>query len=99
MGKFRFRKKRKRKPRIPREIPIRTMIPNLITLLAAASGITSIRYSCQEHWRPAVVAILIACVLDGLDGSVARMLRSTSKLGAQLDSLADFVSFGGHRPC
>jgi CDP-diacylglycerol--serine O-phosphatidyltransferase len=94
MGKFRFRKKRKRKPRIPREIPIRTMIPNLITLLAAASGITSIRYSCQEHWRPAVVAILIACVLDGLDGSVARMLRSTSKLGAQLDSLADFVSFG-----
>jgi len=93
MGKFRFRK-RKQKQRVPHEIPIRTMIPNLMTLLAAASGVTSIRYSCQGHWRSAVIAILIACVLDGLDGRVARMLRVTSKLGAELDSLADFVSFG-----
>ena len=93
MGKFRFRK-RKQKHRVPREIPIRTMIPNLVTLLAAASGVTSIRYSCQGHWRFAVIAIIIACVLDGLDGRVARMLRATSKLGAELDSLADFVSFG-----
>ncbi|HPO37157.1 MAG TPA: phosphatidylcholine/phosphatidylserine synthase [Kiritimatiellia bacterium] len=93
MGKFRLRK-RKQKPRIQREIPIRTMIPNLMTLLAAASGVTSIRYSCQEHWRSAVIAIIIACMLDGLDGRVARLLRVTSKLGAQLDSLADFVSFG-----
>ena len=93
MGKFRFRK-RKQKQRAPREIPIRTMIPNLMTLLAAASGVTSIRYSCQGHWRSAVIFILVACVLDGLDGRVARMLRVTSKLGAELDSLADFVSFG-----
>jgi CDP-diacylglycerol--serine O-phosphatidyltransferase len=48
----------------------------------------------QEHWRSAVIAIIIACMLDGLDGRVARLLRVTSKLGAQLDSLADFVSFG-----
>ena len=93
MGKLRFRK-RKHKQRAAREIPIRAMIPNLVTLLAAASGVTSIRYSCQGHWRTAVIAIIIACVLDALDGRVARMLRATSKLGAELDSLADFVSFG-----
>lgn len=93
MGKFRFRK-RKQKSRAPREIPVRAMIPNLVTLMAAASGVTSIRFSCQSHWRSAVIAIIVACVLDGLDGRVARMLRATSKLGAELDSLADFVSFG-----
>jgi CDP-diacylglycerol--serine O-phosphatidyltransferase len=93
MSKFRIRK-RKQKNRVQREIPIRTMIPNLMTLLAAASGVTSIRYSCQGHWGAAVGAILVAGMLDGLDGRVARMLRVASKLGAQLDSLADFVSFG-----
>ncbi len=93
MSKFRFRK-RKQKLRAHREIPIRTMLPNLVTLLAAASGITSIRFSCQGNWHHAVVAIFIACVLDGVDGRVARMLRATSKLGAELDSLSDFVSFG-----
>jgi len=93
MSKFRLRK-RKQKTHVKREIPIRSMIPNLVTLLAAASGITSIRYSCQENWHHAVVAIFIACVLDGVDGRVARMLRATSKLGAELDSLSDFVSFG-----
>ncbi|MEI7901411.1 MAG: phosphatidylcholine/phosphatidylserine synthase [bacterium] len=93
MGKFRFRK-RKQKQHAEREILIRTMIPNLVTFMAAASGITSIRYSCKGDWRTAVVAIFIACMLDGLDGRVARMLRATSKLGAELDSLADFVSFG-----
>ena len=93
MGKFRFRK-RKQKQRVEREIPIRAMIPNLVTFMAAASGITSIRYSCHAQWDLAVIAILVACVLDGLDGRVARMLRATSKFGAELDSLSDFVSFG-----
>lgn len=93
MGKFRFRK-RKQKQHVAREIPIRTMIPNLVTFMAAASGITSIRYSCHGQWDLAVIAILVACVLDGLDGRVARMLRATSKFGAELDSLSDFVSFG-----
>jgi CDP-diacylglycerol--serine O-phosphatidyltransferase len=93
MRKFRFRR-RKHRQHAAREVPVRTMIPNLVTLMAAASGVTSIRYSCQENWRAAVIAIIIACVLDGLDGRVARMLRATSKLGAELDSLSDFVSFG-----
>jgi CDP-diacylglycerol--serine O-phosphatidyltransferase len=93
MAKFRFRK-RKQKQRVERLIPIRAMIPNLVTFMAAASGITSIRYSCHAQWDLAVIAILVACVLDGLDGRVARMLRATSKFGAELDSLSDFVSFG-----
>lgn len=93
MRNFRFRRRRHRlQP--PREIPVRKMIPNLVTFMAAASGVTSIRYSCQGNWRAAVVAVLVAGVLDGLDGRVARMLRATSKFGAELDSLADFVSFG-----
>lgn len=93
MRNFRFRR-RKHKNHSAREIPVRAMIPNLVTFMAAASGITSIRYSCQGNWRAAVIAIIIAGVLDGLDGRVARMLRATSKLGAELDSLSDFVSFG-----
>ncbi len=93
MSKFRLRK-RKQKTHVKREIPIRAMIPNLVTLLAAASGVTSIRFSCQGNWHHAVIAIFIACVLDGVDGRVARLLRATSKLGAELDSLADIVNFG-----
>jgi CDP-diacylglycerol--serine O-phosphatidyltransferase len=62
--------------------------------MSAASGITSIRFSCDGQWRYAVIAITIACFLDGLDGRMARMLKVTSKLGEQLDSLADFVGFG-----
>lgn len=92
MSKFRFRHSKRQKP--PREIPLRAMVPNLITMSSAAAGITAIRYSCQSNWRLAVIYILAACLMDGLDGGVARMLHATSKLGAQLDSLADFVSFG-----
>lgn len=94
MSKFRFRKRKQKQQRTPRELPVRAMLPNLITLMAAASGITSIRFSCQGEWRLAVIAITIACVLDGLDGRMARMLKVTSKLGEQLDSLSDFVGFG-----
>lgn len=94
MSKFRLRKKKKKPSRKPRGLPVRAMLPNLITLMSAASGITSIRFSCQNEWRLAVIAISISCVLDGLDGRMARMLKVTSKLGEQLDSLADFVGFG-----
>jgi len=92
MKKISFRRRRPR-PRI-RKIPIRSMIPNMVTLLAAASGMTSIQYSAQGNWRFAIFAIFAACMLDGLDGRVARMLNASSKLGAELDSLSDFVSFG-----
>jgi len=92
MKKIKFRR-RLHRPQI-RKIPIRSMIPNMVTLLAAASGITSIKYSSQGNWRFAIFAIFAACMLDGLDGRVARMLNASSKLGAELDSLSDFVSFG-----
>jgi len=94
MSKFRFRKRKQKQLRTPRELPVRAMLPNMITLMSAASGITSIRFSCDGQWRLAVIAITIACFLDGLDGRMARMLKVTSKLGEQLDSLADFVGFG-----
>lgn len=70
------------------------MIPNMITLLALAAGLTSIRYGLRDEWEHAVIAIFLAAVFDGMDGRVARMLKGTSKFGAELDSLSDFISFG-----
>lgn len=70
------------------------MIPNIITLLALAAGLTSIRYGLRDEWERAVIAIFLAAVFDGMDGRVARMLKGTSKFGAELDSLSDFISFG-----
>src|SRR5712672_3098947 len=77
-----------------RQIPVRTLVPNLITLLALCAGLTAIRLSVEDKLEWAVVAIVFAALLDGIDGRVARMLKGTSKLGAELDSLADFVNFG-----
>ncbi|HXP31719.1 MAG TPA: phosphatidylcholine/phosphatidylserine synthase [Stellaceae bacterium] len=70
------------------------MIPNILTLLALCAGMTAIRLALAERYEAAVTAIIIAGVLDGLDGRIARMLRVISSFGAQLDSLSDFVSFG-----
>lgn len=70
------------------------MLPNLITLLALSAGLTAIRYGLREEFERAVIAIFFAAVFDGIDGRIARMLRSTSKFGAELDSLSDVVSFG-----
>lgn len=75
-------------------VPIRYLIPNLITLLALCSGITAIRLAFEGRFEIAVGAIILAVFLDGLDGRLARMLKGTSKFGAELDSLADFVNFG-----
>ena len=70
------------------------MIPNIMTLTALAAGLTSIQYAWDQHWDKAVLAILIAVVLDAMDGATARMLKATSEFGAQLDSLSDFLAFG-----
>lgn len=75
-------------------IPIRVLAPNLITLLALCSGVTAIRMATEERYELAVAAIIFAIVLDALDGRVARLLKGTSRFGAELDSLADFVNFG-----
>lgn len=70
------------------------LIPNLMTLMALAAGLTAIQYAWDSNWERAVLAILVAVVLDTLDGAVARLLKATSEFGAQLDSLSDFLAFG-----
>lgn len=75
-------------------IPVRMLIPSMLTLLALCSGLTSIRMSFEDRFQVAIAAIVLAAVLDALDGRVARALKSTSRFGAELDSLADFVNFG-----
>jgi CDP-diacylglycerol--serine O-phosphatidyltransferase len=75
-------------------IPVRTLLPNLITLLALCAGLTAIRLAVEDKLELALAAIVFAALLDGIDGRVARMLKGTSRFGAELDSLADFVNFG-----
>src|ERR1700751_4197805 len=82
-----------RRPRF-RPIPVRTLLPNLITLLALCAGLTAIRLAIEQKLEWALAAIVLAAMLDGIDGGVARLLKGTSRLGAELDSLADFVNFG-----
>ncbi|KQZ94271.1 CDP-diacylglycerol--serine O-phosphatidyltransferase [Mesorhizobium sp. Root157] len=80
-------------PRI-REIPLRLMFPNLITVLAICAGLSGIRFAFEGRFESAVVMVLIAAFLDGVDGRLARLLKATSKFGAQMDSLADVINFG-----
>jgi CDP-diacylglycerol---serine O-phosphatidyltransferase len=75
-------------------IPVRTLVPNLITLLALCAGLTAIRVAFEGQMELALAAIVFAALLDGIDGRIARFLKGTSKFGAELDSLADFVNFG-----
>ena len=75
-------------------IPVRTLLPNMITLLALCAGLTAIRMAVEGRLDLALAAIVFAALLDGIDGRVARMLKGTSRFGAELDSLADFVNFG-----
>jgi CDP-diacylglycerol--serine O-phosphatidyltransferase len=77
-----------------RAIPVRTLLPNLITLLALCAGLTGIRLAFEGKLELALAAIVFAAGLDGIDGRVARMIKGQSKFGAELDSLADFVNFG-----
>src|SRR5436305_5258050 len=77
-----------------RAIPVRTLVPNVITLLALCAGLTAIRFSVEGRLEWAIAAIVFAAVLDGIDGRVARLIKGQSRFGAELDSLADFVNFG-----
>src|ERR1700726_1086941 len=77
-----------------RRIPVRTLAPNLITLLAMCAGLTAIRMAFEDRYTLALAAIVFAAFLDGIDGRLARFLKGTSRFGAELDSLADFVNFG-----
>ncbi|MCC7253256.1 phosphatidylcholine/phosphatidylserine synthase [Hyphomicrobium sp.] len=75
-------------------IPVRMMVPNFFTLLGLCAGLTSIRMSIEGRYDFALAAIVFAALLDGLDGRIARLLKASSRFGAELDSLADFVNFG-----
>jgi len=75
-------------------IPLRILAPNLITLLALCAGLTAIRMAVEAKLEWALAAIVFAALLDGIDGRLARLLKGTSRFGAELDSLADFVNFG-----
>lgn len=77
-----------------RDISIRLIIPNIITILAFCSGLMSIRFSLEGRWEGAVILIVISMILDAMDGRVARLLNATSNFGAFLDSLSDLVCFG-----
>lgn len=77
-----------------RAIPLRILIPNVITLLALCAGMTAIRLSIEGRLELAVGCVVAAAFLDGIDGRLARYLEGTSRFGAELDSLADFVNFG-----
>lgn len=89
-----MRMRRPRRPPRLRGQSLNRLLPNILTVLALCAGLSAIRFAIQERWEAAVIAILIAAVLDGMDGWVARLLKAQSNFGAQLDSLSDFISFG-----
>lgn len=82
------------RPRRFKPVPFRMIAPNMITLMALCLGLTAIRLAFEGKFEPAVISIVAAAFLDGIDGRVARLLKGTSRFGAELDSLADFVNFG-----
>ena len=81
------------RPKRPR-LSLNVMIPNMLTLMALCSGLTSVRFAYEERWEHAALAILAAAILDALDGRIARLLKGTTKFGAELDSLSDLICFG-----
>lgn len=75
-------------------LTLRAMLPNAITAAALCAGLTGIRFAIEGEWKFAVLAVVLAGVLDGIDGRIARLLNAQSRFGAELDSLADSLSFG-----
>ena len=91
IGRPRTRRERRRRLA---DLSVNRMVPNILTLLALCAGMTAMRFAMGGNFVGAVFAIIVAGIFDGLDGRIARFLKSTSSFGAELDSLADFVSFG-----
>lgn len=88
-------KRRRRRPMFRHaRVPVRMLVPNFITLLGLCAGLTSIRMGIEHRYDLALAAIVFAAALDGIDGRIARALKASSRFGAELDSLADFVNFG-----
>ena len=88
-------RRRRRRPLFRHSrIPVRMLVPNFFTLLGLCAGLTAIRMAIEGRYDVALAAIVFAALLDGIDGRLARMLKASSRFGAELDSLADFVNFG-----
>lgn len=83
-----------RSPDSGRDLPLIHLVPNVLTIIAICAGLTAIRFGYLGDYETAVRLVLLAAVLDGLDGRLARLLRCQSSVGAELDSLADFLNFG-----
>ncbi|MHC8509909.1 MAG: CDP-alcohol phosphatidyltransferase family protein [Rhodospirillales bacterium] len=83
-----------RRPRRLRVVPFNVMIPNLLTLLSLSAGMTAMRFALEGRWEASMLAMVAAAVLDTMDGRVARLLKGSTKMGAELDSLSDVVCFG-----
>ncbi len=77
-----------------REIPLRYLIPNIVTVFAICAGLSGVRLAFEGRFEAAIGLVLLAAILDGVDGRVARLLKASSKFGAEMDSLADAVNFG-----
>lgn len=77
-----------------RGLTLRAVLPNAITAAALCAGLTGVRFAINDNWEKAALAVLVAGVLDGIDGRIARLLKAQSRFGAELDSLADSLSFG-----
>lgn len=80
--------------RLPRGLSLRALVPNAITAAALCVGLTGIRFAIAGDFEKSVMAVILAGLLDGIDGRAARLLKAQSKFGAELDSLADSISFG-----
>lgn len=89
-----FKPKKTNDEEVENTASLRKLLPNLITLVALAAGISAIQLAFDGQWDRAVIAIVIAAIMDSLDGATARLLKATSEFGAQLDSLSDFLAFG-----
>ena len=79
---------------VPEKKSARVILPNMLTLIGVCIGLTSIRFALDGSYEFAIIAIIIAAVIDGLDGRIARLIKGTSKVGKELDSLTDMISFG-----
>lgn len=88
-----MQRRRRRMPRL-KGLSLTKLIPSMVTVAATCAGLTGVRYALEERWEFAVGAIVLAAILDALDGRMARLLKAASDFGAQLDSLSDIVAFG-----
>ncbi len=92
--KTKIKTKAKRTPADSANTSLYKLVPNMMTIAALIAGMTSIQYAIDERWERAVLAIVIAAFIDAFDGAAARLLNASSRLGAELDSLSDFLCFG-----